>query len=208
MTDKNTPRQALYQSFKGRPGPCPRCGSELINEYQVYAVATRQGKRMADSLIISGDFGWFCKACPTVVINRDGVGEMLGFQKSGWNVGSEYTVLGIVDLDAVPAGKRHLPIGDPRNPMPLIKFSHTSQTTNRKRLSAPSDSTNRPRRRRKKRTEKAQEDLTPTRSETPILKLLADLYEQHHPYAVSPNREIPPDSPCVEPPNRLSSSPE
>jgi hypothetical protein len=52
---------------------------------------------------------------------------MLSFQKSGWKVGSEFLVLGIVDLDAIPASKRHLPIGDPDNPLPLVRFSETHQ---------------------------------------------------------------------------------
>jgi len=53
---------------------------------------------------------------------------MLGFGKSGWNIGSEYIVLGIVDLDAIPASKRHLP-PDPNNPLPLIEFIDISKST-------------------------------------------------------------------------------
>ncbi len=143
MIDLKIPRQVVYKSFKSSPGACPHCGGELANEHQTYAVATRRGKRVTDSFIIRGDFGWFCKSCPTIVINRDEIGEMLGFQKSGWNVGSEYIVLGVVDLDAIPASKRHLPIGDPNNPLPLIEFSDISQSTK------PSDSANRPKRKRR-----------------------------------------------------------
>ena len=29
---------------------------------------------------------------------------------------------GIIDLDAVPANKRHMLLGDPGNPVPLIEF--------------------------------------------------------------------------------------
>ena len=39
-----------------------------------------------------------------------------------WDVGNEFCVEGIVDLDAIPEHKRHLPIGDENNPMPLIEF--------------------------------------------------------------------------------------
>ncbi len=121
-------RQAEYRSFKDKPGKCPGCGSsDLVNEYQSYVVATRRGKKIADSFVMGGDFGWFCESCPTVVINRDAVGEMLGFGKRGWNIGSEYIVLGIVDLDAIPAKKRHLPLGDPNNPLPLIEFTDVSR---------------------------------------------------------------------------------
>ena len=69
MIDTKIPRQAAYKSFKGNPGVCPRCSGALFNDCQTYAVATRQGKRVADSFIIGGNFGWFCKACPTVVID-------------------------------------------------------------------------------------------------------------------------------------------
>jgi hypothetical protein len=127
MPNTKIPRQAIYQSFKDSPGACPRCGADMIQEYQAYAVTTREGKKIADSFIVSGDFGWFCNSCPTIVINKEEVGEMLSFQKSGWKAGSEFLVLGIVDLDAIPASKRHLPIGDPDNPLPLVRFSETPQ---------------------------------------------------------------------------------
>ena len=83
MINKETPRQAEYRSFRGNPGECPGCGgSDLVNEQQTYMVATRRGRKIADSFVVSGDFGWYCKSCPTVVINRDKVGEMLRCQKS------------------------------------------------------------------------------------------------------------------------------
>jgi hypothetical protein len=151
MPGKKTPRQAIYQSFKGSPGICPRCNGKLVNERKAFAVATRKGGQSADSFIITGDFGWFCRSCPTVVINGDRISEMLRFQKSGWNTGSEYTVLGIVDLDAIPPSKRHLPLGHPNNPVPLVEFHDVPQSPNRKHVSEPSESTKRPMRRRKSR---------------------------------------------------------
>jgi hypothetical protein len=144
LVNIKTPRQVIYSSFEGNPGACPYCDGKLVNEYQTFAIATRQGKRIADSFIVGGDIGWFCAACPTVVISRDALGKMLSFQKSGWNIGSEYVVLGVVDLDAIPASNRHLPIGDPQNPLPLIEFSDFAQNT------IPSISSNRPKRKRHK----------------------------------------------------------
>ena len=129
MIDLKIPRQAVYSSFKEKPGACPRCSGELVNKYQSYAVTTRRGKRVSDSFIIGGKFGWFCKSCPTVVLNRDEIAKMFSFQKSGWNVGSEYFVLGIVDLDAIPVSKRNLPIGDPNNPLRLIEFREIARPT-------------------------------------------------------------------------------
>jgi hypothetical protein len=144
MVNIKIPRQSVYQSFKDNPGACPRCGGKMTKEYQTFAVATRHGKRIADSFIVGGDFGWFCESCPTVVINTDEVGKMFDFQKSDWNIGSEFLVLGIVDLDAIPASKRHLPIGDPGNPLPLIKFSEVARNT------TPSIVSERPKRKRHK----------------------------------------------------------
>ena len=128
MINKKIPRQVEYRTFKDNPGKCPGCGgSDLVNEHQPYMVATRRGKRIADSFMMSGDFGWFCESCPTVVINRDKVDEMLRFGKSGWNIGSESIVMGIVDLDAIPDNRRHLPLGGPNNPPPLIRFRDISK---------------------------------------------------------------------------------
>lgn len=122
--DPKIPREAIHQSFKGNPGPCPKCGDELSQSRQTYLVATRAGKRSADSFVMASDFGWFCRSCPTIVINVDEVGMLLGVGKPGWDIGSEFVVLGIVDLDAVPKSKRQLPLGEPGNPVPLVEFSN------------------------------------------------------------------------------------
>ncbi|MBI3242605.1 MAG: hypothetical protein HYZ49_09970 [Chloroflexi bacterium] len=97
----------------------------MKQERATYMIATRQGRRIADSFVLGGDFGWFCPACPTIVINGDRVSEMLGFGKQGWNIGSEWAPLGLVDLDAVPESKRHLPLGTDDNPYPLVEFIHS-----------------------------------------------------------------------------------
>jgi hypothetical protein len=119
-----TPREAIYQSFKGQPGACPKCQGELLRSAQTYMVATRYGKKLGDTFVIGGDFGWFCTQCPVVVIDADRVGEMMSIGKPGWRVGPEFLVLGIVDLDAVPQNKRHLQLGAPGAPIPLIQFSN------------------------------------------------------------------------------------
>lgn len=119
-----TPREAIYQSFKGHPDACPKCHGELLRSTQTYMVATRYGKELGDTFVIGGDFGWFCTQCPVVVIDADRVGEMMSVGKPGWRVGPEFLVLGIVDLDAIPQNKRHLPLGAPGAPIPLIEFSN------------------------------------------------------------------------------------
>jgi hypothetical protein len=122
MTKYKTPRQAIYQIFKGSPGPCPKCGGALKKSYQSYMVLTHTGERMADSFMMGGDFGWFCQTCPVVVLDKKGLEKMLGFSRPGWKIGAQFSVAGIIDLDAVPEDKRHLPLGTPGNPLPLIKL--------------------------------------------------------------------------------------
>jgi hypothetical protein len=84
---------------------------------------------------MGSDFGWFCDACPVVVINSRQVKEMLGHSMSPWDVGSEFCVEGIVDLEAIPEHKRDAPIGGADNPIPLIKFKDPGASPPRKPLS-------------------------------------------------------------------------
>jgi hypothetical protein len=61
-----------------------------------------------------------------VVIDPAEVQRLLGHGKSGWNIGPEFAVMGVIDLDAVPPEKAHLPLGDDDNPIPLVHFSKVS----------------------------------------------------------------------------------
>ena len=123
MIDPKIERKAIYKSFKGKPGPCAQCGGVLKQSHQSYVIATRNGGREADSFIVSGDFGWFCASCPSVVLNKDELGKMFSYSMPGWKIGKQTAVLGILNLDAVPANKSHLLLGAPGNPMPLVRFS-------------------------------------------------------------------------------------
>ena len=147
MIDIKVPRHAIYSSFTSETDTCSRCGGKLSNERQTYAIATLQDEKITDSFIIGDDFGWFCEACPTLIIDKEKLGEMLSFQKSGWNIGSEHIVLGIVDLDAIPASKEHLPLGDPDNPLPLIKFINSPQSSE----DSPPPRRRKPKKKRKRR---------------------------------------------------------
>lgn len=140
--DITIPRECIYQRFKGEPGPCPRCGGPLQQSTQTYLVATRRGKRIADSFVVGGDMGWFCTRCPTVVINSEELSDMLQYSLPHWDVGNEFAVLGVVDLDAIPEEKRHLPLGDDDNPIPLVEFTNifgktTPARPTRRRRTAP-----------------------------------------------------------------------
>lgn len=125
--DVKTPRECIYKSFPDAPEPCPRCGGSLIQQPQTYLVATRRGRRITDSFMLGSDFGWFCTDCPTVVIDPEDVGEMLAYALPGWDTGEEFTVVGLVDLDAIPEEKEHLPLGGDDNPIPLVEFTNISR---------------------------------------------------------------------------------
>ncbi|GEM_PF-1238746 len=124
--DITIPRECYYESFEGQPGPCPQCGSQLRQSRQTYLVTTRRGRHAADSFIMGSDFGWFCDNCPAIVINSAEVNKMIGYGLPHWDVGKEYVVLGIVNLDAIPEDKQYLPLGDDDNPIPLVEFTYPS----------------------------------------------------------------------------------
>jgi len=124
--DLTLPRVCLYRAFEQAPGPCPRCGGALVQQYASYLISTRSKGRVADSFMTGSDAGWFCPQCPTVVINSNTIGELLSHRLPRWNVGQQFVVLGIVDFDAVPPEKKRLPLGGDDNPIPLIAFTYES----------------------------------------------------------------------------------
>jgi hypothetical protein len=128
--DLSHPREPIYRSFDGGPGPCPKCGGLLKQNRQTYCVATRLGRKLRDSFMIGSDFGWFCEQCPVVVLNSRAIREMLSHSMPHWDVGNEFLVEGIVDLDAVPKDKRNVPLGGDDNPIPLVAFQHSDETAN------------------------------------------------------------------------------
>ena len=123
---------------------------------QSYLVATRRGRKIADSFTVGSDMGWFCTRCPTVVINPEDVSQLLQHSLPHWDIGNEFAVAGVVNLDAVPKEKEHLPLGDDDNPIPLVKFTNISRKTassrpTRRRKAAPGKHTAPMRKKRKKK---------------------------------------------------------
>lgn len=124
VIDASVPRICYYRTFSGHPGACPRCGGTLRESYQTYLVATRRGRRDTGEFMMgSDDVGWYCTACPAVVVNLDEMGEMLQHAMARWDTGSEFAILGLVDLQAVPPAKQHLPLGGDDNPIPFVEFT-------------------------------------------------------------------------------------
>lgn len=157
--DISRPRECVYQQFKGEPGPCPRCGGPLQQSYQSYVIATRRDTKIADSFMTGSDMGWFCPHCPTVVINPEEVSELLHHGLPRWDIGNRFAILGIVDLDAIPQEKQYLPLGGDDNPIPLVRFTNTSnETASRqpaRQRKPPSRRLTAPARKRKKKQKKS-----------------------------------------------------
>ena len=145
MIDITIPRECVYKHFKGQPGPCPRCGGPLQKSRQTYLVVTKREEETADSFMIGSDVGWFCARCPTVVINPEEVSELLTYQLPHWDVGEQFALAGIVDLDAIPEEKRHLPLGDDGNPIPLVEFTNISRDEASRRAKRQPEATRRER---------------------------------------------------------------
>jgi hypothetical protein len=116
----------MYMSTRvGGHARCPECKGPLERDSHVYVLGARRGGR--DQLLAVGnDGGHFCKNCPVVVLDDDAFGAMAAIGM-GSPRALEFLVMGIVDLDAVPKEKKHLPFDDKRNPIPLVKFTNLGQ---------------------------------------------------------------------------------
>jgi hypothetical protein len=149
--DFSIPREFIPWQGEGEPGPCPRCGAPLTQEEAVYMVLTRRGDQTTDSFMTNSDKGWFCTQCPVLLLNSQHLVEALPFGLPKWDVGNEFAVAGIVNLDAIPPEKEHLPIGAPGNPIPLVEFSN---------LREPDEPQPRRSRKRRRRIKKRKKSVT------------------------------------------------
>jgi len=114
---------------------CPLCHSALEKEFHTYGIAVVSGKEIT-TLITGNDAGSFCPECPVVVLDRKGfeqVMEDIVKERPDWGMSGDlrYIVIGLVDTDAVPEDKRHLPAGDEDNPITVVEFLQEIDTANR-----------------------------------------------------------------------------
>jgi hypothetical protein len=127
--DVTIERECFYQAFEGHPGPCPRCGQPLQQSYQSCVIGTRRGSRITDSFLMGSDFGWFCPRCPTVVIDPTKVKRQLEHPLPQWDTGTDFAVLGLANLDAVPPERDDVPLGNEDNSIPLVPVPCTTPST-------------------------------------------------------------------------------
>ena len=121
--DPSVPREMFWFSKTSNKGFCPKCNSKLENEYQSYSLLTKQKKEI-EELIVGCKAGYFCPNCSVVVLKRKSFVELLSYESPPV---SKFAVVGLVDIDMIPKGKRHLPIGTPENPTPVVRFIHPAQ---------------------------------------------------------------------------------
>ena len=129
--DPSIHRQMFWSNDVGGKSYCPRCFSSLENEHQVFMMAIRDVHDI-HPFIVGNDAGYFCPQCPTVVLDGDTFAEFAQVSL-GHDIDAEFTVLGLVDLEAVPEDKRSLPLGGDDNPIPLVKFTNMSEDKPKRR---------------------------------------------------------------------------
>ena len=120
--DPSNPRQMFWANDVGGKSHCPQCFSKLENESQVFLMAIRDAHDIYSS-IVGNDAGYFCPKCPTIVLDGDTFAEFAQLSHDG-ETEAEFTVLGLVDLKAIPNDKRSLPLGGDDNPIPLVSFTN------------------------------------------------------------------------------------
>jgi hypothetical protein len=133
--DASIPRKMFWSDKLVNKKKCPLCHSTLENEYHHYIMAIRSGKEI--TTIGSGnEFGAFCPECPVVVLDRKGFERVIKEiveESPDWEISGpvSFVVVGIVNMDAVPEDKRHLPLGGDDNPIPLVEFLHEIDTASK-----------------------------------------------------------------------------
>ncbi len=120
--DPSIPRKMYWSDDIPNGSLCPRCGEKLEKEYHAYVIVTREGKDH-ETFIYAGDEGSFCPNCDTVVLDYEMFATMLSQSQRL----SEFAVMGIVDVDAIPEDKENVPLGSDDNPIPLVKFTNASK---------------------------------------------------------------------------------
>jgi hypothetical protein len=133
--DASIPRKMFWSDKLVNRKKCPLCHSALETEYHTYGMAVWIGSE-STTFIAGNDYGSFCPECPVVVLDRAGFGQVVEEiveerPDRGLSGAVRFVVIGIMDTDAVPEDKRHLPPGDDDNPIPIVEFLQEIDTTSK-----------------------------------------------------------------------------
>jgi len=126
-----TPKKMYWSDSVRGTTQCPDCQAALIPQQHSYLMVLRHGESM-DSQIVGSVGGHFCPACPVVVLERARFDEYAATSRAA-GTASDYVVLGLVDLSAVPEDKSRLPFDEVDNPLPLIMFTNLHQNRETRR---------------------------------------------------------------------------
>ena len=144
----SVPRKMFWSTESGGKSRCPECWTRLKNEYHTYMFAVIEGSDI-QPFMIGTDAGYFCAKCPTVVLDYEKFEQLASIAGHGKDQ-LPFTVIGLVDLDAVPEEKAGISVGDDDNPIPLVQFTNiTSSRMSQKRK--PSQKRRKKSRRHKKK---------------------------------------------------------
>ena len=120
-----TPRKMYWSDDVRGTRLCPDSHARLVPKQRAYLLVVRHGKSL-DSRLVGSAGGHFCPACPVVVLDRKQFNDYVAASPD-IRAGSFYMVPGLLDLSAVPEGKRDSPFDEVDNPLPLVMFSNRQQ---------------------------------------------------------------------------------
>lgn len=125
------PRRQFWSHSVGKTH-CPMCNGELEQEYHAYFMLVQEGYGMAE-FSTGLDGGYFCPACPVVVLDTVRFSDIAKIAVPRQDDETAFTVIGLVDLDAVPEDKRNMPFDDDDNPMPVVEFINVTRSNPKER---------------------------------------------------------------------------
>ena len=117
--DASVPRRRYWSIEIESSHLCPECRSPLEQDHQTYLMFVKRVME-ADPYLTSNNGGWFCPNCPVVVLDHDEFIDAV-LAASGTKA-RRFVVVGVVDWKAIPEEKKHLPLGDDDNPIPIVEF--------------------------------------------------------------------------------------
>ncbi len=121
--DAAKPRKMYWSGTIGGTSVCPECGGSLEGEEHCYLMGIRYSDGETSASMVGCEGGYFCSACPTIVLDNAKFEDMA--ERSAGGPSMAYTVLGLINMDAVPEEKSHLPFDEKDNPIPLVRFLDT-----------------------------------------------------------------------------------
>ena len=116
--DASIPRRMYWNYDLKASNVCPECGTPLEKEHHSYVMLLKEAHEVIPFLV-GNDGGRFCPKCPVVVLDPDVFSQSAAV---GAPQSDSLMVAGIVNMEAIPANKQPIPLGEEDNPIPLVEF--------------------------------------------------------------------------------------